>query len=217
MARSTANVNSFGRLYSASQSPADTGPPLSTHSPSPAPGPTTAIAATSGPLARQPHLAVLADAVAAARRSELAPRAGRPQSWCAQGAAGDTAAAARLSEYAHTRNDQWLVGDTPARLDYLYGHSSRVVLVSQHSRPKHASAYQLAPPDQPRAAAMPHGAGCHPKGAQWMPPALSPPAPFAGLQLSCAASPSRRPMSLMDVLNAPPEQRKLPPLPPAMP
>ncbi|KAJ2709091.1 Short stature homeobox protein 2 [Coemansia spiralis] len=220
MATSAANVHSFARQYAKSQSPTDTAA-LGLHptlSPSPA--------VVSRPPSLVPRLPRLAEAIPAAHRAV------RPQSWSAQSIAtgdarpiqckprADTTAAALVPRLAHTRHDQWLVGDTPARLDYLYGHhsSSRVVLVSPHSQPKHAPAYQLAPREPPRPTAMPYGPSRYPLSARPMLPKLSPPAPYPlSRSSSRAASPPRRTMSLMEVLNAPPEHRKLPPLRTIMP
>ncbi|KAJ1727858.1 Short stature homeobox protein 2, partial [Coemansia biformis] len=153
MATSAANMNSFDRQYSKSQSPADGAsiPPPTAAAASISPFAASVPAPGPSPLTRLPLPAAMADAAAAGP----AARNARPVSWCVQTssaadaygrpgkARADTTASSR-PEYAHTRNDQWFADDTPARLDYLYDHSSRVVLVSQHSRPKQLVADRMA-------------------------------------------------------------------------
>ncbi|KAJ2745453.1 hypothetical protein GGI20_002160 [Coemansia sp. BCRC 34301] len=138
--------------------------------------------------------------------------------------------AADSNRYAHTRNDQWFTDSTPTKLDYLYGHTSQVVVMSSQAHPPalgraiHAP-WGRNPPSGARVGLLLPSLreGSDSKGQasyqQYMHrQPLSPldrlPMP-AGEPLS-VSSPStvHRSMSLMDVLNAPPEQRKLPPLPP---
>ncbi|KAJ1835983.1 hypothetical protein LPJ63_000699 [Coemansia sp. RSA 2711] len=211
-----ANVNSFGRQYSKSRSRS------SSKSQTPA--------ASSSP-AQQ--LMTLVDAATAARPGPPSPAWADAYSHrykLAEGAdayshklkLGNLTASGQHAEAAHTRNDQWFAegapsrldylhpaGPAPARLDYLYSAGpapTRLPSVAEATagakpaRPLSAS--YPAPPPQHSAYPQQHSAGAR------LPP-LSPPAP--------RVLPVQRSMSLMDMLNAPPQQRRLPPLPPVAP
>ncbi|KAJ1670042.1 hypothetical protein GGF38_001802 [Coemansia sp. RSA 25] len=115
--------------------------------------------------------------------------------------------AADANRYAHTRNDQWFTDSTPTKLDYLYGHTSQVVVMSARAHPPALGRAIHAPWDraQPPSQSQP----------LLRRPRLSPfQRPLPAAPAAADASAVRRSMSLMDVLNAPPEQRRLPPLPP---
>ncbi|KAJ2656059.1 Short stature homeobox protein 2 [Coemansia sp. RSA 1200] len=98
-------------------------------------------------------------------------------------------------QYAHTRNDMWFADSPPARLDYLFSHSS-----SQMLAPKSHYHPHVAPKQPPSAAAA-------------MARGLDQQKPLRQTASAAAPAPVNRSMSLMAMLNAPPEQRKLPPLP----
>ncbi|KAJ2006941.1 hypothetical protein GGI02_004607 [Coemansia sp. RSA 2322] len=138
--------------------------------------------------------------------------------------------------FAHTRNDQWFTDNTPSRLDYLYGHTSQVVVMSPRAHPaglgrsinsphtelmRARSDRRLLPPTTgscddhrllPSLVRLPGLAGAlsAANAAPRMPRSGAPPAAAS----ATTANTGRRSMSLMDLLNAPPEQRRLPPLPP---
>ncbi|KAJ2490351.1 hypothetical protein IWW37_003236 [Coemansia sp. RSA 2050] len=134
--------------------------------------------------------------------------------------------AAGSNKYAHTRNDQWFTDSTPSKLDYLFGHNSQVVVMSARAHP----------PALGRAIRAPWDRGQPPSDRMNLPPLRNsnsskskdhiyqsqaqlpthrlPPIMSLEPQPAADASAVHRTMSLMDVLNAPPEQRKLPPLPP---
>ncbi|KAJ1905977.1 hypothetical protein LPJ81_001618 [Coemansia sp. IMI 209127] len=89
------------------------------------------------------------------------------------------------SQYAHTRNDMWFANVPPPRLDYLYDSNSAAPKTHYHP--------------QPVSRPTPAQHQLHEKKQL--------------LHKELKASPANRSMSLMALLNAPPEQRKLPPLP----
>ncbi|KAJ1817726.1 hypothetical protein LPJ56_003995 [Coemansia sp. RSA 2599] len=97
------------------------------------------------------------------------------------------------SQYAHTRHDMWFAEDAPARLDYLYSHNARSQLLSPRTRPRNTAAHACS------AIAAAAAAGDKSESRMQAPPPRT--------------VPVQRSMSLMDMLNAPPEQRRLPPLP----
>ncbi|KAJ2818437.1 hypothetical protein FBU31_005875 [Coemansia sp. 'formosensis'] len=130
------------------------------------------------------------------------------------------------SRFAHTRKDQWFTDSTPKKLDYLYGHSSEVVVMSARAHPPGLGRAIRAPWDriQPPSDRMniPPLRDCgssgrersyQPHARQQQPPRRLPPMSLDPHPAADDASTVYRTMSLMDVLNAPPEQRKLPPLP----
>ncbi|KAJ2063458.1 hypothetical protein GGI17_001674 [Coemansia sp. S146] len=138
--------------------------------------------------------------------------------------------AADPHRYAHTRNDQWFTDNTPSKLDYLFGHTSQVVVMSARAHPPalgraiHAPWDRSQPPSDrtnlpPLRSASSKEHSHHSQERQQQQPAHQPPTrrlPPMSLKPQPAADASavHRTMSLMDVLNAPPEQRRLPPLPP---
>ncbi|KAJ1760118.1 Short stature homeobox protein 2 [Coemansia sp. RSA 1591] len=242
MAASTACVNSFERQYSKSQSPSnsDNGSSL-TQSPSPAVG----SGARSSRSPQQQQLMVLVEAATAVRPGPAFSMPSPAQSvspaacWSTPSEAymykhkfklGNVTASGQNVEYAHTRNDQWFTEDTPARLDYLYGHGAQTQIMSPPSRtsrlPSMAqmttsakdatapslSAYRTLPPMYPKNT---QGAGPRARVSTGM--CLPPLSPAAPASQGPRTVPVQRSMSLMDMLNAPPEQRKLPPLPPIAP
>ncbi|KAJ1865381.1 hypothetical protein LPJ73_000026 [Coemansia sp. RSA 2703] len=94
------------------------------------------------------------------------------------------------SQYAHTRKDMWFSEETPAPMSYLFGRNQHLQLLSPRARPLDAS---LPPPSL--------------ESSQI-------PAPRQQKQHSASAGlPVQRSMSLMELLNAAPQDRKLPPLP----
>ncbi|KAJ2340758.1 hypothetical protein GGH92_006123 [Coemansia sp. RSA 2673] len=131
--------------------------------------------------------------------------------------------------YAHTRNDQWFTDSTPSKLDYLFGHTSQVVVMSARAHPPALGRAIHAPWDrgQPPSDRMnlpPLRNSSSSKELNYhsqeqrrpshQPPTMRLPPLSRMPQSTTDASTVHRTMSLMDVLNAPPEQRKLPPLPP---
>ncbi|KAJ2782767.1 Short stature homeobox protein 2 [Coemansia javaensis] len=201
MAASAANINSFGRQYSKSQSPPAAAAAAAAYAP-------PAVAAASPGSQQPPQL-------------QQQQQQQQPQQWCGRGsAAASPRANANASPgiadsgYAHTRKDRWFTSNTPSRLEYLFSHNSRVVLVSQHSRPTDGHLGGAAPKCAP-------GPALHTPDSCWPVPAahIRPPLPGCHAQEPPAlcVAPARRTLSLMDLLNAPPEQRKLPPLPPVAP
>ncbi|KAJ2156053.1 Short stature homeobox protein 2, partial [Coemansia sp. RSA 552] len=142
MAASAANVNSFGRQYSKSLSPAN-----SKLSHSPSPGAVHYGSSTVG-TRMPPHqlqqytmAPVSAGATARPGPSEYSSAPSPAPSAMTTMAAPawrepkfklpriPEPAMYNSAEYAHTRNDQWFAEETPARLDYLYSHNSPMTMV----------------------------------------------------------------------------------------
>ncbi|KAJ2413889.1 hypothetical protein H4218_001290 [Coemansia sp. IMI 209128] len=142
----------------------------------------------------------------------------------------DPRGATGSNRYAHTRNDQWFTDNTPSKLDYLFGHNSQVVVMSARAHPPalgraiHAPWDRSQPPSDrmnlpplrnsdssssSRGKDHIYQSQTHQQSPTYTLPPMSLEPQSAG-----DASAVHRSMSLMDVLNAPPEQRKLPPLPP---
>lgn len=92
----------------------------------------------------------------------------------------------------HTINDRWLYDSTPAKLDYLYSHNSQVVRVSPTSPASSSTINNMW------------------TKYHYLSPPPPPPPPLPPISTSDNNA-QQRSMSLMEVLNAPPEKRKLPP------
>ncbi|KAJ2359006.1 hypothetical protein IWW50_000066 [Coemansia erecta] len=263
MASSTANVNSFERQYSKSQSPANSDNSADslasqTHSPAPAAigAGRTDNSSRSPQAPQQEQLMVLVDAATAVRPGPAYSMPSPAQSVSPAAAtscwsvpsdtfsykhkfklsvgSGNITASGQNAEYAHTRNDQWFTEDTPGRLDYLYSHSAQAQIVSPRMRADRlppvaavakdvgtrppsssfSSSYRPLPPMYPNQHSAAAGKARVSFG-MCLPP-LSPASPPTHSQ-GPRVVPVQRSMSLMDMLNAPPEQRKLPPLPPIAP
>ncbi|KAJ2653467.1 Short stature homeobox protein 2 [Coemansia sp. RSA 1250] len=222
---SSAHINSFGRQYSKSQSPSNSDSIASRQSPSPSPvAPAGSRDGSSGsPQQQQQQLMVLVDAATAARPGPKcsAPSPARPAASAPAPAeytykhkfklgSANLTPSGQHAEYAHTRNDQWFTEDTPARLDYLYSRKG----VAQ--RPMSPRAERLPPVAEAAGARPPSFSMQFPPAYQIQPvnePRRQRPLSFGYSPPSAEAVPVQRTMSLMDMLNAPPEQRRLPPLP----
>ncbi|KAJ2787711.1 hypothetical protein GGI15_000482 [Coemansia interrupta] len=113
------------------------------------------------------------------------------------------------SQFAHTRKDMWFSEETPAPMSYLFGRNQHLQLLSPRARPRNDGDMMSLPKCPPLDASSPSLASSQLPALRQQQKQKQDPAP-AGL-------PVQRSMSLMELLNAAPQDRRLPPLPSTAP